>query len=165
MGLWFKKNWPENGLIVQIVKKNCCFSANQIFILALLLTEKQQIRYLKSHFNSRKSNFIRPSDIYYQLQLYTAKSQYWLHKAGASPEHQVNNKENRIFIGCFCHNVGGQGQRTLQAPQMMQWAIRQREPPSFVARNPPAIPVTSTTNAAGWCIVPYVMSSLRVNYF
>ena len=22
-----------------------------------------------------------------QLQLYTAKSQYWLHKAGASPEH------------------------------------------------------------------------------
>ena len=65
------KKWPENGLIVQIVKKNCCFSANQIFILALL-----QIRYLKSHFNSRKSNFIRPSDIYYQLQLYTAKSQY-----------------------------------------------------------------------------------------
>jgi len=29
-----------------------------------------------------------------QLQLYTAKSQYWLHKAGASPEHwqfKINN--------------------------------------------------------------------------
>ena len=29
-----------------------------------------------------------------QLQLYTAKSQYWLHEAGASPEHwqiKINN--------------------------------------------------------------------------
>ncbi|KAH3897177.1 hypothetical protein DPMN_021362, partial [Dreissena polymorpha] len=44
-------------------------------------------------------------------------------------------------------NSGSQGQRMLQAPQVMQWAIRQREPP--VARNPPAIPVTSTTASAG----------------
>ncbi|XP_052763231.1 E3 ubiquitin-protein ligase UBR5-like isoform X2 [Mya arenaria] len=44
-------------------------------------------------------------------------------------------------------NTGSQGQRTLQAPQMMQWAIRQRDTPS--SRNPPAIPVTSTANATG----------------
>jgi len=39
-----------------------------------------------------------------QLQLYTAKSQYWLHKAGASPEHwQLKN--NKFTYECFNENI------------------------------------------------------------
>jgi len=32
-----------------------------------------------------------------QLQLYAAKSQYWLHKAGASPEHWQLKKDNFTY--------------------------------------------------------------------
>jgi len=32
-----------------------------------------------------------------QLQLYTAKSQYWLHKAGASPEQWQIKKDNYTY--------------------------------------------------------------------
>ena len=32
-----------------------------------------------------------------QLQLYTAKSQYWLHKAGASPEHWQLKNDNFTY--------------------------------------------------------------------
>ena len=39
-----------------------------------------------------------------QLQLYTAKSQYWLHKAGASPEH-INNLRLIIYSWNFNENI------------------------------------------------------------
>ena len=124
------------SLQLKLLKGDMYWFFRSLYLFCLCyLFERKQIRYFNNISILRNSQFTMPSDI----------------------NCQVNNKKNRIFIGCFCHNVGGQGQRTLQAPQMMQWAIRQREPPSFVARNPPAIPVTSTTNAAGWCIVPYVM--------
>jgi len=35
--------------------------------------------------------------VWFQLQLYTAKSQYWLHKAGASPEHWQFKTDNLLM--------------------------------------------------------------------
>lgn len=49
-----------------------------------------------------------------------------------------------------CHTSGSHGQRTLQAPQTMQWAIRQRETPA--ARPPPASGTTTTTGGTGGLI-------------
>lgn len=42
--------------------------------------------------------------------------------------------------------VGTHGQRTLQAPQTMQWAIRQRD--TTAARPPPTSGTTTTTGKA-----------------
>jgi len=42
--------------------------------------------------------------LYVQLQLYTAKSQYWLHKAGASPEHlqiKINKLLKKVLVVCW----------------------------------------------------------------
>jgi len=39
-----------------------------------------------------------------QLQLYTAKSQYWLHKAGASPE-QWQLKNDNFTYEIFYENI------------------------------------------------------------
>lgn len=47
-----------------------------------------------------------------------------------------------MFNDLFTAN---QGQRTLQAPQTMQWAIRQREPQS--TRTPPTVATTTATSA------------------
>lgn len=44
--------------------------------------------------------------------------------------------------------TGAQGQRTLQAPQTMQWAIRQREPVTTVTTTRPPT-TTTTTSTAG----------------
>ncbi|GFO10305.1 E3 ubiquitin-protein ligase ubr5 [Plakobranchus ocellatus] len=75
---------------------------------------------------------------------------------------------------------GAQGQRTLQAPQTMQWAIRQREPLTGTgtgvgggsasggvgntARPPPTATTTATTSMAGGSSLLYMdPSSLRRN--
>ena len=42
--------------------------------------------------------------IKFQLQLYTAKSQYWLHKAGASPE-QWQLKKDTFTYEIFNENI------------------------------------------------------------
>ncbi|KAK6168099.1 hypothetical protein SNE40_021993 [Patella caerulea] len=47
--------------------------------------------------------------------------------------------------------TGSQGQRTLQAPQSMHWALRQRDPPSS---RPP--PTTNTTTATGGSSLIYI---------
>ncbi|XP_078331394.1 E3 ubiquitin-protein ligase UBR5-like isoform X2 [Crassostrea virginica] len=49
-----------------------------------------------------------------------------------------------------CHTSGSHGQRTLQAPQTMQWAIRQRETPA--TRPPPASGTTTTAGGTGGLI-------------
>ncbi|XP_062606641.1 E3 ubiquitin-protein ligase UBR5-like isoform X3 [Saccostrea cucullata] len=49
-----------------------------------------------------------------------------------------------------CHTSGSHGQRTLQAPQTMQWAIRQRETPT--TRPPPTSGTTTTTGGTGGLI-------------
>ncbi|XP_055998190.1 E3 ubiquitin-protein ligase UBR5-like isoform X2 [Ostrea edulis] len=49
-----------------------------------------------------------------------------------------------------CHTSGTHGQRTLQAPQTMQWAIRQRD--TTAARPPPTSGTTTTTGGTGGLI-------------
>ncbi|XP_021344299.1 E3 ubiquitin-protein ligase UBR5-like, partial [Mizuhopecten yessoensis] len=49
-----------------------------------------------------------------------------------------------------CNTSGTHGQRTLQAPQTMQWAIRQRE--ATTARPPPATGTTTNTGGSGGLI-------------
>ncbi|XP_060590423.1 E3 ubiquitin-protein ligase UBR5-like isoform X1 [Ruditapes philippinarum] len=57
--------------------------------------------------------------------------------------------------------AANQGQRTLQAPQTMQWAIRQREPQSST-RAPPAVATTTATTAGGGSSLIYIdPSNLR----
>jgi len=41
----------------------------------------------------------------FQLQLYTAKSQYWLHKAGASPEHWQFKINNLLMKVLWKHKI------------------------------------------------------------
>ncbi|KAL4218424.1 E3 ubiquitin-protein ligase ubr5 [Mactra antiquata] len=58
------------------------------------------------------------------------------------------------------NNAANQGQRTLQAPQTMQWAIRQREPQN--TRTPPTVATTTASTAAGGSSLIYIdPSNLR----
>ncbi|BFZ21562.1 hypothetical protein BsWGS_24601 [Bradybaena similaris] len=57
--------------------------------------------------------------------------------------------------------TGAQGQRTLQAPQTMQWAIRQREPVTTVTTTRPPTTTTTTSTAGGTSLIYIDPSTLR----
>ncbi|CAG5118736.1 unnamed protein product, partial [Candidula unifasciata] len=57
--------------------------------------------------------------------------------------------------------TGAQGQRTLQAPQTMQWAIRQREPVATVTTTRPPTTTTTTSTAGGTSLIYIDPSTLR----
>ncbi|KAK6960404.1 E3 ubiquitin-protein ligase UBR5 [Biomphalaria glabrata] len=56
---------------------------------------------------------------------------------------------------------GAQGQRTLQAPQTMQWAIRQRDPVITTTATRPPTTTTTTSTAAGGSLIYIDPSTLR----
>ncbi|KAK3087035.1 hypothetical protein FSP39_000732 [Pinctada imbricata] len=58
-----------------------------------------------------------------------------------------------------CNTSSTHGQRTLQAPQTMQWAIRSRDPPS--SRPPPAAGANTTSVGGGGGLIYIDPSSLR----
>ncbi|CAL1532111.1 unnamed protein product [Lymnaea stagnalis] len=56
---------------------------------------------------------------------------------------------------------GAQGQRTLQAPQTMQWAIRQRDPVTTTSATRPPTTTTTTSTAGGNSLIYIDPSTLR----